>query len=1110
MAATKLWLIYGVVMGLLFVVGEVRARVMVQDRYTFESTSTANVTFSGTWSNYQGPMYTGTPYTKSTTSTGATATYRPNFTRPQTANVLIYRFVEQPGQYPLVPYTGNDTNVEVRIIHAGKTNTVYLDSSAGQTGYWSAGVHDFQGGTNESVTIKRVSTGAGNATKAGLVRFEAILDTATVTQPSPDIPVGYSESGSWQATDWTGYSDYATPRRTAVRGAMARWNPGPLAARTLRVAFFVPDPTNAEISVMNGAYTNVLFRNTRTDQPIAWNTTTNGALRFQIHHNGKIDTVYCDTTNAPPGWYTLGSWDFAGTNAEYVSCARMEADGVGPGTVVDSVSFDDLRFNGSLLRSVIVTPLTNPGVITSDPRFLDETAFKTKLAVTPTPAGYSETGTWNLSSLKGATPWGRERYCNGDGHTATWNPLITEPGTYQVMAACMYRAGEHSPRNFHVVCSATTNASPVDLTPYERPGAFSLFWAGVGPARSFTGTNDEYCRILAAGNITRNDAVKFEKAVAGGALLKSILVSTFAVFPVPQFVDAAHVPEETLLAVEFVVKTNLMSGTSPTSFSPDAPATLGDYLQGVTGLLGLGGDPLTTAKTNGLLNNWPGISQSASTNLISRETALVIAQDAVRFSGKQFNITNLAAAVTNFADYSTVSSWARQACGQALGWEIASLDSTGRLGPQTNLSRADVALLLYNVAVKCLQAGPRTEGRWTLAFTDEFKGTQVNWNTWGFNNWDGANGAIGGRWPENAGVTNGLLILRNLKENRRGFPYSTAGLITRTYTPTNGYCECRLRLAKAGAQHTSWWGRKGVSGPYTNQFLEIDSPEAEYPNSVAQHLAGVPDFQWHQSTAFDISHDFHLYAWEWDTNGVAFFLDGVLTGEKTWASGNNYPYYFPLNVGLQLYITGGIFSWAGTVNFEFMEGSEVKVDWTRVYQKVAATRSNSPPAVAVTSPMSNAVFGVRSNVTVTASASDDDGTVLRVEFFGGPTNAPVRWLGSNTFAPFGIAWPDPTNGVYSVHAVAYDNAGGASTSAPVQFTVSVPPPPSLTSPMLTNGLFGFCVHGVTGWNYVVQASTNLLAWTNLFTTNATTTPLWWADEGSTHYPERFYRVTIAP
>jgi len=110
--------------------------------------------------------------------------------------------------------------------------------------------------------------------------------------------------------------------------------------------------------------------------------------------------------------------------------------------------------------------------------------------------------------------------------------------------------------------------------------------------------------------------------------------------------------------------------------------------------------------------------------------------------------------------------------------------------------------------------------------------------------------------------------------------------------------------------------------------------------------------------------------------------------------------------------------------------------------------TNQQPTVSLTSPTSGATFTAPANVTLSANATDSDGTVARVEFYNGTT-----LLNSDTAAPYTFTWSSVPAGTYTVKAVAYDNSGASASSATVTVTVSAgankPPAVTLTSP--TNG-----------------------------------------------------------
>src|SRR2546427_2196826 len=102
---------------------------------------------------------------------------------------------------------------------------------------------------------------------------------------------------------------------------------------------------------------------------------------------------------------------------------------------------------------------------------------------------------------------------------------------------------------------------------------------------------------------------------------------------------------------------------------------------------------------------------------------------------------------------------------------------------------------------------------------------------------------------------------------------------------------------------------------------------------------------------------------------------------------------------------------------------------------------NALPSVAITAPGSNTIFAAPATFTVTASASDTDGSIARVEFYKG-----AALIGTATSAPYSVTLSDSAAGVLNLTATATDNRGASSTSAPVAVIVNSLPNVSLTSP----------------------------------------------------------------
>ena len=105
-----------------------------------------------------------------------------------------------------------------------------------------------------------------------------------------------------------------------------------------------------------------------------------------------------------------------------------------------------------------------------------------------------------------------------------------------------------------------------------------------------------------------------------------------------------------------------------------------------------------------------------------------------------------------------------------------------------------------------------------------------------------------------------------------------------------------------------------------------------------------------------------------------------------------------------------------------------------VASPVSTVNISAPPAVSITSPSAGTSVSAGAAVTVVASASDADGTVGSVQFFGAGT-----FIGEDFTAPYTITWtpaePDPDDPTIGLTALATDNVGLTTLSAGVSVTV---------------------------------------------------------------------------
>jgi chitinase len=105
---------------------------------------------------------------------------------------------------------------------------------------------------------------------------------------------------------------------------------------------------------------------------------------------------------------------------------------------------------------------------------------------------------------------------------------------------------------------------------------------------------------------------------------------------------------------------------------------------------------------------------------------------------------------------------------------------------------------------------------------------------------------------------------------------------------------------------------------------------------------------------------------------------------------------------------------------------------------------NQPPQVTLTAPASGSSHSAGTAVTLSANASDADGTISKVEFY-----VDNQLAGSDSSAPYSLNWT-AVAGNHSVYAKATDDKAATSQTAPVSFTVSAGnnqmPTVSITAP----------------------------------------------------------------
>ncbi|MDQ5977826.1 MAG: Chitodextrinase [Verrucomicrobiota bacterium] len=121
---------------------------------------------------------------------------------------------------------------------------------------------------------------------------------------------------------------------------------------------------------------------------------------------------------------------------------------------------------------------------------------------------------------------------------------------------------------------------------------------------------------------------------------------------------------------------------------------------------------------------------------------------------------------------------------------------------------------------------------------------------------------------------------------------------------------------------------------------------------------------------------------------------------------------------------------------------------------------NQPPVVVLTAPADGALYTAPVKLALAATATDADGSVVKVEFHQGSE----KW-GEDLAVPFELVSGNLAPGTYTLTATAYDNLGSRSTSSAITVTVVAPneaPTVAVIAP-------------VNGSNYTAPASFTLSA-----------------------------------
>ena len=230
---------------------------------------------------------------------------------------------------------------------------------------------------------------------------------------------------------------------------------------------------------------------------------------------------------------------------------------------------------------------------------------------------------------------------------------------------------------------------------------------------------------------------------------------------------------------------------------------------------------------------------------------------------------------------------------------------------------------------------------------------------------DWANGApFNCVWrPSQVTFSNGSMFLNLTRDDTgSGYPYKSGEYRTNAFFGF-GYYEVRMKATKNTGVVSSFFTYTGPSD--NNPWDEIDIEFLGKNTNQVQfnwYKNGVGGNEYYHNLGFDASQDFHTYGFEWRSNYISYYVDGV----KVYTGTRNIP-QTPGKIMMNL--------WPGTGVNEWLGAFDGKTPLTAEYKYIKYYPNGVP---APTNPNTNTPTPPPTNIVV--GDVNDDGSVNSLDF----------------------------------------------------------------------------------------------------------------------------------